>query len=235
VRLIESVGTGLINILKDYATTPKVAALVGKNNKTLLKEFTGESLQAINRVVCDMGNPLAKTIAGRVQMAEQMMQMGIIKDPREYFMVMNTGRLDDMYNGEMTELLLIKSENEKLMNGEQVQAIAFDDHVQHINEHKAVLADPDLRQQPEVVQSVLEHVREHMDLLRNTDPDLLGVIGQKSIAQIPQMAPGGGSQNANVQAPPAGNAVQVEGAAGSVQGPGVTSQAPADPASPPHF
>jgi len=75
VKLIEEVGTAVIQILKDYANTPKFITLVGKNNRPLTKEFTGEKISSINRVVVDMGNPLAKTIAGRVQMAEQMMQM----------------------------------------------------------------------------------------------------------------------------------------------------------------
>ena len=71
VKLIEDTGTAIIQILKDFATTPKVIALVGKNNRPLLKEFTGEQISSINRVVVDVGNPLSRTIAGRVQMAEQ--------------------------------------------------------------------------------------------------------------------------------------------------------------------
>jgi replicative DNA helicase len=53
------------------------------------------------------------TIAGRVQMAEQLLQMNLIKSPQQYFQVMNTGRLDVMFEGEERELLLIKSENER--------------------------------------------------------------------------------------------------------------------------
>ena len=71
--------------------------VVGKNNRPLLKEFTGEKISAINRVVVDMGNPLARTIAGRVQMAEQMLQMQLIKNPQEYFQVINTGKLDVVF------------------------------------------------------------------------------------------------------------------------------------------
>jgi carbon monoxide dehydrogenase subunit G len=114
VKMIEDVGTALITMLKDFAVTPKVVALVGKNNRPLLKEFTGEEISSINRVVVDVGNPLSKTIAGRVQMAEQMLQMNMFKNPQEYLQVINTGRLDAMFEGEMNELFLIRSENERL-------------------------------------------------------------------------------------------------------------------------
>jgi hypothetical protein len=99
VHLIESVGTALIQILKDYATTPKIVALVGRNNRPLLKEFTGEQISSINRVIVDLGNPLSRTIAGRVQMAEQLAQMKLLKSPQQYFQVMNTGRLDATFEG----------------------------------------------------------------------------------------------------------------------------------------
>lgn len=186
VKMIEDVGTALINILKDFANTPKVIALVGKNNKAELKEFTGEQISAINRVVVDVGNPLARTIAGRVQMAEQLLQMNLIKSPQQYFQVMNTGRLDVMFEGEERELLLIKSENERLMEGEVVLAASLDAHRLHIMEHKTVLADPDLRKDNELASNVLEHIKQHIDLLRNTDPDLLALIGEQPLPPLQQ-------------------------------------------------
>lgn len=189
VRLIEDVGTAVVNILKDFARTPKVIALVGKTNRTELKEFTGEDISSINRVVVDVGNPLSRTIAGRVQMAEQMLQMNLLKTPQQYFQVMNTGRLDAMFEGEMSELMLIKSENEKLMEGQDIQASALDAHRMHIMEHKAVISDPDLRQDPVLVEKVLGHITQHIDLLRNTDPDLLAMIGEQPLPPPQQPLP----------------------------------------------
>lgn len=189
VKLIEDVGTALINILKDFAKTPKVIALVGKNNRTELKEFTGEQVSSINRVVVDVGNPLSRTIAGRVQMAEQMLQMNLIKTPQQYFQVMNTGRLDSMFEGELSELMLIKSENERMMEGEDVNATSIDAHRLHIMEHKSVLADPDLRRDPVLTEKVFNHILEHIDLLRNTDPDLLALVGEQPLPPLQPPAP----------------------------------------------
>jgi hypothetical protein len=184
VKLIEDVGTAIIQILKDFATTPKVIALVGKNNRPLLKEFTGEQISAINRVVVDVGNPLARTTAGRVQMAEQMLQMNLIKSPEQYFQVINTGKIETMFEGEMNELLLIKSENEQLLEGKDVIVSPLDRHRLHINEHKAVLADPDLRRDPELVGIVVDHIQRHMDALRETDPALLQLVGEQPLPPV---------------------------------------------------
>lgn len=181
VKLIEDSGTALIQILKDYANTPKVVALVGKNNKMLLKEFTGDNLNSINRVVVDVGNPLSRTIAGRVEMAQQMMQMGIIKDPTQYIQVMNTGRIDVMFEGDVSQQLLVRQENEYLAEGKNPIVSPFDIHALHISEHRAVLDNPDIRMNPEITRIVHDHIQEHINKLRYTDPTVLQLTGQQPL------------------------------------------------------
>lgn len=221
VKLIEDVGSAVINILKDFATTPKVVALVGKNNRPLLKEFTGEQISAINRVIVDVGNPLGRSIAGRVQMAEQMMQMGVIKNPQQYFQVMNTGRIDNMFEGEMSELLLIKSENEQMLEGNSPMVSPLDSHRMHIIEHKAVLADPELRRDTNLVKEVIDHIEMHMDALRNTDPALLQLVGEQPIAP-PMQPPQPGQQG---MGPPPGQ-VDLNAIGGTPGNPGQPPPAP---------
>lgn len=189
VKLIEDVGTALIHILKDFAHTPKFVSLVGKNNKSKIKEFTGDSLSSINRVVVDVGNPLSRTIAGRVQMAEQLLQMQLIKTPQQYFSVMETGRLEHVFEDEIDQVLSIRSENERLLEGEIVDATMLDSHRMHIMEHRGLLSDPDLRRDPVLVKNVLDHIQQHINYLRTADPDLLALIGEQPLA--PPMAPQG--------------------------------------------
>lgn len=195
--MMEDVGTGLINMLKDFANSPRIATITGVRNKTYMKEFSGDDLSSINRVIVDIGNPLAQTTAGRVEMAEQMMQMGVIKTPEQYFTVIKTGNLDAFIEVTQSELDLIRSENEDMVMYKPVLSIATDQHKMHIREHKAVLADPDLRKNPELVKIVLDHIQEHINLLRQTDPDLLSIIDEQPLG--PQ---GGSPANQNQQQPP---------------------------------
>jgi hypothetical protein len=210
VQLIEDVGTALINMLKDFAAVPRVAAIAGRANRTYMKEFKGDDLSSVNRVIVDVGNPLARTTAGRVEMAQQLLQMNLITDPQQYFTVINTGKLDTMYEGTQAETMLIKGENEKMMNGVEVSVLDIDSHKEHIIEHKAILADPDLRDNPDLVKIVLAHIQKHIQSLQQADPNLLGLIGQQSL-QPPPPPPGqppqGGPDNSappNPGAPPPG-------------------------------
>lgn len=190
VKLIEDVGTALINILKMYATTPKVVALVGKHNRPLLKKFTGEDVNKINRVIVDMGNPLSKTTAGRVQMAEQLLQMKLLKNPEQYFQVVNTGRLDTAFEGDISDLMLIKLENEMMLEGELPLVSPIDRHAIHIIEHRAVISDPDLRKNPALVKIAMDHIEEHVNALETTKPQLLLLIGEQPLTP-PEMTPPG--------------------------------------------
>lgn len=197
VMMVEDLGTGIINILKDHATVPRIATIVGKNKRTYIKEFTGDELDSVNRVVVDIGNPLARSTAGKVEMAEQLLQMGLLTTPQQYIEVIETGNLDNMTEDVFSQLNLVRGENERMTNGQPVVAVFTDDHLLHIKEHSAVLADPDLRLDGTLVDRVTAHIQEHINLLRNTDPDLLKILGQQPLG--PQ---GGSPATQQQQMPP---------------------------------
>jgi hypothetical protein len=219
VSLIEDMGTGIINTLKDHANVPRVATIVGKGNRTYLKEFSGDDLSSVSRVVVDIGNPLARTTAGKVEMAEQMMQMGVIKTPEQYLTVVNTGQLDSLTEDTQSQLFLVKAENERLVNDEPIMAVLTDTHDLHIREHATVLADPELRFDPELVARVTQHIQEHIGLLQTTDPNILGMLGQQPLS------PPGGSPNAPQQPDmPTNQSMQGQQIDNTMGGPPVATQ-----------
>ncbi len=189
IRLIEDVGSGMINMLKDFADTPRIAVIAGKSKRSYVKEFKGEDLMAVNRVKVKVSNPLAKTTAGRTEIANNLLQMGIVKTAPQYFMVLQTGELDVMMEGETLELVSIKTENEYLADGQQVEVVVTDSHVMHIQEHTAVIADPEMRKNPEILKVVLDHIQAHILALQEVDPNLLKALGQEPIAPTPPPAP----------------------------------------------
>lgn len=195
VRFLEDVGSNLIEILKDFANTPKLIAIVGRNKRSFMKQFTGDMISDVKRVIVDVGNPLAKTIAGRVEIANNLANMKLIKSPEQYFAVMETGRVDTLYEADMQDIFLIKRENEKLLEGKDVMADTLDRHSLHIQEHRSVISDPDLRDNPELTAKVRAHIQEHIDMLRNVNPDLLMLIKEQPLnpqqnAGAPNLPPG---------------------------------------------
>jgi hypothetical protein len=187
VKLIEDVGTSMIKFLQIFAQTPRVAAIVGKNNRSYLKDFSADDLDKVNRVYVDMGNALSQTTAGRVQMAQELLQMGAIRNPDQYLQVINTGRLESALEGVEHQLILIKSENEKMMDGINPLVAPTDRHKQHILEHSDVLSDPDLREDPGLTKIVMDHIEMHMNALYNTNPDLLSMVGEVALAPQGQL------------------------------------------------
>lgn len=217
VQLQEDVYTGIIEILKENATHPRLIEMAGKANRSYMKEFTNQDLSSISRVTVDVGNPLSRTTAGKLQLADTMLERGMIKTPEEYIQVATTGILEPLYEADQAQLMLIRAENERLsdekekatelppqadpMTGQvippktmsSVPAILTDDHMLHIKEHMVVLASPEARINPEIVKNTLAHVREHFDLLASGDP-LLVLMGQPNLAPPPAPPPGGGGE-----------------------------------------
>jgi len=206
VELLEDVGTSMITILKDFAQVPRVAMITGKQNRSYMKEFSGKDLSKVNRVLVDSGNPLAKTTAGKLQIADNLLQAGFIQNPEQYLMVLETGNIDYLIEGQTKELYNIRSENEGLAAGEMPVALVTDDHRIHLIEHRGVLASPEVRKDPKIIEAVLTHVQDHINLLKTADPQLLQMLGQEPLQADPQalgQLPQQGS-NAGVAGAPTG-------------------------------
>ncbi len=188
VQLLEDVGTAIIEILKDYATEPRVASIIGKNNKAYLKQFKAEDLQEVNRVIVDIANPLSKTIAGRIKMAEQLMQMKADEFTiDQYLQVINTGKLEVMTDKNTRRMNQIELENERLMQGIPTKVLVLDDHVSHIEEHASLLDDPDVRDNDELAEVILQHILEHQSM--SGDPSMSGLHQALGHRALPQPAP----------------------------------------------
>lgn len=207
VKFLEKIGTSLLDILKDYATTPKLITLVGKNKRPLLKEFTGDMIGDIKRVSVSVGNPLARTTAGRLEIANNLLQQGLIKDPRQYNMVLETGNIENLTESDVMDMLLIQSENEWLMEGKDIYAHALDQHALHIREHRAVVSDPELRRNPDLMEKVDRHIQEHIDMLSSVRPDLLQILGEQPLQPAQTPVAGGALPPGPVQAKQVGGEV----------------------------
>lgn len=200
VQLLEDCGTATIQTLRDYAITDRVVAIVGKANRSNLQAFTGKDLANINRVQVDVGNPMTRTTAGKLQIAETLLQNKLIANAQEYLSVLETGNLETLTEGPMNELLAIRAENETLGEGTDVPAVVLDDHRTHILEHKALLSDPMVRLDAERMAAVMRHITQHWQLWSDpSNAPLLAALGQ----QMPPPGPTG---------PPPGGVAPPEGA-----------------------
>lgn len=189
--LLKEIGTSIISTLKkpEFGNTPRTMAMVGKTNRSYMKEFTSEDLSGIRRVRVNQGNPLSKTISGKIEIAKDLLAAGKINTPEEYQNIITTGNIESLYEGEEAELMLVRAENERLSDGKPVLAVLTDDHSLHIREHRAVLSSPDARERPEIVNNTLAHMQEHLEILGSGGP-ILAILGQPTMTQPIQSGAG---------------------------------------------
>lgn len=218
LRFVQSLGDCVLQMIRKHASAPMKIAIVGKGNAYLVSEpeVDKDSFTRIKQVQVEIGNPLSQTATGRIELAKELLKMGVVKTNEQFQQVLLTGRLEPLTQSLNNELLLIKAENEKLMQGTQVQALVLDDHLLHAREHRAVLANIDARQNPAVVEAVLKHIDEHHQLFHEADPTTLAMVGQTP--PPPMMGPG---------MPPPSPMGGVNGSHGGPGGPNARGSAPA--------
>ena len=233
INIMTSIGTALLNILKENAKTERLMEFTGKASKSLLQKFTGEDISSISRVIAKPGNPLSQTIQGRFAIAEMMLQQGMVQDGAELLEVLQTGSLDVITEGAEMQSIYAQQENELLRDGQNVQVNPLDDHISHLRKHISLISDISVRSgdtkvsvdpataktvsqtdpnsNPEgqkIMHVVMQHMMEHIQHAK--DPNIASImqmLGYKT-GEPPQQGQGGG-----------GGAQQPQAAAGGGQQP----------------
>ena len=214
---MEDIVTMGIKTYKQFAKTDRVINIVGKNHQNYAKKFVGDDLKTIKKVKITQVNPLLQTLSGRMDVAEKLMSNGLVTNLREYIAILDGEPLERIKDVEQSENDLIAAENEDMMEGQQVQVLATDDHASHIREHHALLNNPDMRRNSKITGLVLEHIMKHYEVLKATDPGLLALV---RTGQMPE----GGLPSQQLPPPPAQGAVPTE--------PNQPAVEPAQPAQP---
>lgn len=186
-------GTALINNLKAFAKSNRVVTIMGESARPYQKQFTGEDLSGVSRVTVEQVSAVSKTTAGRLQIAQDLLEKGLISDPKQYIMVLSTGKLDPVTEDTESELLNIRAENEALRRGEQVQVIISENHAQHYKAHSAML-NHEAKKDPEFVARVLQHMADHLEQWNNMSPAVAQITNQA-------LSPVAGQSSAPVMGP----------------------------------
>src|SRR5690606_25434157 len=79
-RAMEETSTFILRTLREHLEEDeeRAIAVLGKNKRWQVKEFTKENLQHIDCVRADVSNPLARTVSGRFAIAEMLMKIQAI-------------------------------------------------------------------------------------------------------------------------------------------------------------
>jgi hypothetical protein len=117
VRYLERGGEDCLAIFKTFATEPVQIEVTGESG-TLLAQYAGSDIGSVKRVRVTIGNPLARTIAGRMELGQQLMTLAQQNqqplDMGQYLRVLETGRLEPLTDLDTKKRRNIHQENEML-------------------------------------------------------------------------------------------------------------------------
>jgi hypothetical protein len=204
-----------VKVYSIFVTEPREIPVQVSGNAQGQMDFIGGDLLTVHSLRLKQSNPVAQTTAGRMGMAEQFLQAGLIKSPLEYQQILNTGSIEAAMDDGLDEQDLINKENDALRRGSKVDTFEHDMHEAHVMAHRHVLADPELRRKAlavmedpmkfggdeaamaasMVVQSAVNHIADHVKWIQTKQP------------QAPQMPPPAAPKPPAPQGAPNGNPV----------------------------
>lgn len=201
--LRERVANLMLALLKHNAKHPYIIEIVGQDEKYNLQTFTAETLTGVKRVRLKTDSPMLRTMAGRRDLADFVMQIpGAVKTPQEAIELVTSGKITQMYRAGRAEITRVQHENEVLLRGTQVQqapgdpdpltglpgppvtitpeipVLITDNPFVHVPEHLSGLESPEALQDPNYRAALMAHIQWHMREYRKlmAMPDLAAVL-----------------------------------------------------------
>jgi len=160
INITEKIAFALLCLIHKFQSYEEILTDTGVANEFAVRSFKGQDLEGIRRVRVHLGNQLAKTLAGRLTIADNLLSQQQVT-PDEYLEIIRSGSLNKQLETKTAEPGYIQLENEQLAKGEHPVMNALDNHVKHIEAHKALLFRPEVRQTESVLATILEHISEH--------------------------------------------------------------------------
>lgn len=186
--LAADVASCLVSNIQRFASEEMTAYITGSTKKGQIKKFKAQDLMNVERVTCDLGNPLVQSFAGRHELVASWTQMGVMKDPKQIVSFLASGNIDQAIEAEFSDAMLIRDENEMLKKGIKPKVLLTDRHAEHILGHVTISSSPEAREDPRLLQAELEHIQEHINMMRQVPPDLAAILSGQPLPPAPNPA-----------------------------------------------
>lgn len=183
-QMLHEVMLCAINCYRRFASVERTLG-TSTGGQSVTTSFTGKDLDPIKGIDLQEVNPLMQTLSGRMEIANNLMQQGLVTNIKGYFGVMEGAPPEEMYKSELSQEDLVNRENDALIKNEKVVPLNIDDHAYHIMMHSIPLNDPKVRLNAELAGRFLAHIEEHNRLAHEMDPFFAGMVATGKM-------PGGG-------------------------------------------
>lgn len=175
-QMLHEVMLGAINCYRRFASVERSLSTGDLGGQSVTTKFVGSDLDPIKSVDLQEVNPLMQTLSGRMEIADKVLQQGLVTNLKGYFAVMEGAPPEELYKNELSQEDLVNRENEALIKGEPVATLNIDDHAYHIMMHSIPLNDPKVRLNQGLAGRFLQHIAEHNDAARAIDPFFAAMV-----------------------------------------------------------
>ena len=181
VKTLEDVGTGMVQDIKAFASAPRTALIVGKNDEGYMRSYTSKEFDGINRVVVSAANPMLNTTAGKMNLADQLLQNGMLPGGEagamKYIQVMNQGKLEPETQALQSEYMAIQQDKEDLLAGKLPMIQLTDNHPLRMQEVNVLNNNPIIRGNPQLGNLVRQYIMGHFQQWLQMPPLLAAAMG----------------------------------------------------------
>ena len=208
IQIIEESAMALLSIINKFQAYEDVVTITGKANAFNVSSFKGGDLEGIRQVRVHLGNPVSKTFAGKMAVADQLLQNQMLSSPAEYLDILKTGNLDSVTDPKTAQKAYIQLENEQMAQGQKPIISYLDNPIEHVKEHMVLTFRPEVRANAQIMEVVLEHVQEHLDQIERLNmgnPITLALATEQPVPLAalqqppPGAMPGGGGGGPGMQ------------------------------------
>lgn len=187
--LEQLMGMSIRNFQK-FASVEQVIDVVGEGNTSSAQQFQSDQLSGIKQVKIRQGNPLLNTIAGRLQLGESilpLLQAGKTDAVSRYMGLLEGAPIETLFDTELSENASVSMEIEALQRGENVAPLITDNHPMFMRAYQKLLYNPAVRQNGQLVQTLLTLLQERATLEMQCPPDLKAILRNQPMMMPQQM------------------------------------------------
>lgn len=227
----ERIATLGYKMLKKLMVSPRLSRSAGAAGNEYLKPVNQDQLEDVVGVQIETGSPLMQQAAGRLEIADKLLDRGLLTVPEQYIEIVTAGTLTPLLKSPEAELQLISGENDELREGRRLgpprpelppgaplppgmwEGVSeLDTHEIHVREHRALL-DLAMRKDPTKAALIEAHIQLHYERFAVTPPDMAALLGWKVMPPPPVPPPGAEGP------PPPDGPPKKKGPAGDDKGP----------------
>ena len=174
---VKQLGKHILRLYKQFAKTSRICKIIGQDGSVEMFYFKNSDI-GTDDIILDTANEIGDTLAQKRNMIFKLLDAGLLCDENGKISNRVRSKTLEMLGygiwetqNDIAELHMRKAgkENIAMLSNEKQEVLEIDDHKLHIDEHTYFMLSTEfekkLKQNPQLKQVYLEHIKKHKQLL----------------------------------------------------------------------